>query len=142
MSCSRSGHPPADPADVLGGSVRRGARMGPFPGRPRWAGGVPRLAGDRRRPAARGRRPVQPAAQLRRGRHGRADPRRLRHDRQQALLRPLFACEQIWCQLFSEPEAGSDLAALQTRPSVTATAGYSTGTRSGPRWRTCRSWAC
>jgi alkylation response protein AidB-like acyl-CoA dehydrogenase len=35
-------------------------------------------------------------------------------DDQQALLRPLFTCAQIWCQLFSEPEAGSDLAALRT----------------------------
>ena len=30
-------------------------------------------------------------------------------------LRPLFTCEEIWCQLFSEPGAGSDIAGLSTR---------------------------
>jgi alkylation response protein AidB-like acyl-CoA dehydrogenase len=34
---------------------------------------------------------------------------------QKALLRPLFTGEHIWCQLFSEPDAGSDLASLSTR---------------------------
>jgi alkylation response protein AidB-like acyl-CoA dehydrogenase len=33
---------------------------------------------------------------------------------QQRLLRPLFTCEEVWCQLFSEPGAGSDLASLST----------------------------
>jgi alkylation response protein AidB-like acyl-CoA dehydrogenase len=34
---------------------------------------------------------------------------------QQELLRPLFTGEHIWCQLFSEPGAGSDLASLSTQ---------------------------
>jgi len=36
-------------------------------------------------------------------------------EQQHRYLRPLFTCEEIWCQLFSEPGAGSDLAAVATR---------------------------
>ena len=36
-------------------------------------------------------------------------------EQQQRYLRPLFTAEEIWCQLFSEPGAGSDLAGLATR---------------------------
>jgi alkylation response protein AidB-like acyl-CoA dehydrogenase len=34
---------------------------------------------------------------------------------QQRLLAPLRRGEHVWCQLFSEPDAGSDLASLRTR---------------------------
>jgi alkylation response protein AidB-like acyl-CoA dehydrogenase len=34
---------------------------------------------------------------------------------QQRYLRPLFTGEEIWCQMFSEPGAGSDVAGLSTR---------------------------
>ena len=36
-------------------------------------------------------------------------------EQQHRWLRPMFACEEIWCQMFSEPGAGSDVAALAAR---------------------------
>jgi alkylation response protein AidB-like acyl-CoA dehydrogenase len=36
-------------------------------------------------------------------------------DQKQRHLGPMLAADEVWCQLFSEPAAGSDLAAIQTR---------------------------
>jgi alkylation response protein AidB-like acyl-CoA dehydrogenase len=49
---------------------------------------------------------------------GMAAPTILRHGteaQKQRFLRPLWTGEEVWCQLFSEPGAGSDLAGLGTR---------------------------
>jgi alkylation response protein AidB-like acyl-CoA dehydrogenase len=50
--------------------------------------------------------------------HGMGAPTVVTHgseEQKQRYLRPLFTGEEVWCQLFSEPGAGSDVAGLATR---------------------------
>ncbi len=50
--------------------------------------------------------------------YGMGAPTVLAHGRPDQIaryLRPLFTAEEVWCQLFSEPGAGSDVAGLATR---------------------------
>lgn len=49
--------------------------------------------------------------------YGMCAPAVLTHgtDEQHEMLRPLFSNEHIWCQMFSEPGAGSDVASLAMR---------------------------
>jgi acyl-CoA dehydrogenase len=50
--------------------------------------------------------------------HGMVAPTLMQHGtpaQQERWLGPMLRGEELWCQLFSEPEAGSDLASLRTR---------------------------
>ncbi len=60
-------------------------------------------------PMAMGRNPIG---------HGMSAPTIYTHgseEQKRRYLRPLFTGEEIWCQLFSEPGAGSDVAGLSSR---------------------------
>ena len=98
------------------GPVRRRAGVRPLSRGLRRPRAVPQAAAGDRRPPAPGRR-SQPADRNPIG-YGMAAPTIVTlgtEAQKQRYLRPLFTCEEIWCQLFSEPGAGSDVASLSTR---------------------------
>jgi len=55
-------------------------------------------------------------------------------------VRPLLSGEHVWCQCFSEPEAGSDLGSLRTRGVVTDDNITITGHKIWTSWATDADW--
>jgi alkylation response protein AidB-like acyl-CoA dehydrogenase len=110
--------PPATtPAqEFLGQQFDRGLAWLHFP---RGCGGLGLTPTDHQRAMARLHAGGAPAAGVRNPiGYGMCAPTIATHgtpEQQERYLRPLFTNEEIWCQLFSEPGAGSDVAGLSTR---------------------------
>jgi alkylation response protein AidB-like acyl-CoA dehydrogenase len=114
-------HPPAEtgPEEFLGAQFDRGLAWVHFP---EGGGGLGLSPSLHPRVLARLQRAGAPSAGFRNliG-YGMVAPTLVAHgteDQQQRYLRPLFTGQEIWCQLFSEPGAGSDVASLATRAVV------------------------
>jgi alkylation response protein AidB-like acyl-CoA dehydrogenase len=109
--------PPAttEPAAFMGEQFDRGLAWVHFP---EGCGGLGLAPADQQHVARRLQQAGAPVAGLRNliG-YGMVAPTVVAHgtpEQRERYLRPLFTCEEIWCQLFSEPGAGSDVASLAT----------------------------
>ena len=110
--------------DFLGAQFDKGLAWVHFPEGFGGLGISPKLQKTINERIAAGRGPQPLLPQPDRLRHVRADGGRVGERGPEArYLRPLFTGEEIWCQLFSEPGAGSDVAGLSTR-----------GVRDGDEW--------
>ena len=61
-------------------------------------------------------------------------------DQRERWVEPVLRGQVMWCQLFSEPGAGSDAAAVRTRPRRSTAAGGSPVRRCGPAWPSLCQW--
>ncbi len=111
-------HPPAStaPADFLGEQFDRGLAWVHFAAD---SGGLGLTPKDQQRAQQRLHAGGSPVAGMRNPiGYGMCAPTIATHgtaEQKARYLRPLFTNEEIWCQLFSEPGAGSDVAGLSTR---------------------------
>ncbi len=104
-------------AEFLGAQYDLGLALGALPRRRRRSRALAEVAEHDQRKAVRGRR-ADPVRRATRSVHGMCAPTIVTHgsdEQKQRYLRPLFTGEEIWCQMFSEPGAGSDVAGLSTR---------------------------
>ncbi len=106
----------ANPVDFLGAQFDRGLAWSHFP---KGEGGLGASPAEHQHVLERLAQLHAPSAFMRNviG-YGMVAPTLVTHgtsEQKQRFLRPLFTGEEIWCQLFSEPGAGSDFAALATR---------------------------
>jgi alkylation response protein AidB-like acyl-CoA dehydrogenase len=110
--------PPAStkPVEFLGRQFDLGLAWVHFPEGHGGLGLSPKLQGPINETLARGGAPR--AGGLNPIGHGMGAPTVVTHgseEQKRRYLRPLFTNEEIWCQLFSEPGAGSDVAGLSTK---------------------------